>query len=89
MSSCLQRVLRFHGIYTIGISKVLQRICAKTMTREKCGSDQLCAGAKARIESAIHASLCPNCSTKNENDGCVLLVDATKAFNALSRLLAL
>uniref|UniRef100_A0A0A9WIR6 Reverse transcriptase domain-containing protein n=1 Tax=Lygus hesperus TaxID=30085 RepID=A0A0A9WIR6_LYGHE len=74
-------------------SRHLQRLCAKTMAiltrvdlNDECSANQLCAGTKAGVEGAVHGI-----SQLFENNNCegVLLMDASNAFNALSRPLAL
>jgi hypothetical protein len=79
------------GVRPIGVGETLRRIVGKTvcyLTRddieEVCGISQLCCGIKAGIEGAIHAT-----SDMFNEYGCngwgVLSVDATNAFNNISR----
>ncbi|CAB0002767.1 unnamed protein product [Nesidiocoris tenuis] len=48
------------GVRPIGVGEVLHRICSKTDTltgddqREAVCADQLCRGAKAGVEGAVH-----------------------------------
>ena len=81
------------GVRPIGICETVRRIIAKAalqLTRqdvqEAAGSLQLCAVQPSGVEAAIHAvrSIFEDSSTD-----CVLLVDASNAFNSLNRQTAL
>ena len=81
------------GVRSIGVGECRQRMEAKTMAlvvgidvQDLRGADQLCAGIKAGIESAIHAM--KKIFDMEENEG-LLLVDARNAFNLLNRPAAL
>ena len=81
------------GVRPIGISDTARRIIAKALLsivgpdiQDASGCQQLCGGQIAGIEAAVHAT-----RSAFESDDCeaVLLVDASNAFNALNRMVAL
>ena len=81
------------GVRPIGIGDTARRIIAKALLsiaapdiQDASGCQQLCGGQIAGIEAAVHAT-----RSAFESDDCeaVLLVDATNAFNALNRMVAL
>mmetsp|Transcript_9557 Transcript_9557/g.12507 ORF Transcript_9557/g.12507 Transcript_9557/m.12507 type:complete len:221 (-) Transcript_9557:779-1441(-) len=81
------------GVRPIVIGEVRQRIEAKAMAlviginvTEVCGADNLCAGTKAGIEGGVHAV---SDFLSFEETECLILVDASNAFNALAREAAL
>ena len=81
------------GVRPIGIGEVVRRIVGKAALRiispdlkRTAGSDQLCVGQRAGIESAIHQL---RTSFNSSSEQCLLQVDADNAFNSLNRSLAL
>ena len=81
------------GVRPIGIGECRQRLEAKAMAlatgidlQELCAADQLCAGSKAGVEAAVHAM---REVFDDPDTDCLLLVDASNAFNRLSRPAAL
>ena len=83
------------GIRPIGICEVGDRFLSKTMAhvtgddvKNECGIDQLCSGIKGGIEAAVHGM--QHLFQSNCDDGWgLLLVDASNAFNSVSRSAAL
>ena len=81
------------GVRPIGIGEVPMRVMARAMAwvtgvevEIACGADQLCARLKGGAEGGIHVM--SGVFDSGEVD-CVLLVDATNAFNSVSRPAAL
>ena len=81
------------GVRPIGICETSRRIIAKAILavtsediQEVAGSQQLCAGQPAGAEAVVHAI---RESFQDDDTEAVLLVDATNAFNALNRQVAL
>ncbi len=81
------------GVHPIGIGDTAQRIIAKALLsiagpniQDASSCQHLCGGQIAGIEAAVYAT-----RSAFESDDCkaVLLVDATNAFNALNRMVAL
>ena len=81
------------AVRPIGIGEVLRRIISKAATRilkkdiqQGAGNVQTCTGVECGIEAAIHAVR----ETFNEDSSeGLMLVDASNAFNALNRKVAL
>lgn len=77
------------GLRPIGIGETFRRIIAKTIMvtvkediKSCAGSLQVCAGQESGAEAAIHAM---KSIFESDDTDCVLLVDATNAFNTLNR----
>ena len=94
MASHLIALDKCPGVRPIGIGESLRRLMGKTVmllagedVQDGCGIDQLCAGAEAGIEAAVHAV--NSLFDEHQGSGWPLLVDATIAFNALHRKTAL
>ena len=81
------------GVKPIGVGETLHWIINKAICvvirfdpSLECGSEQLCAGLQSRIEGAIHAmNELFNVHQHDSTGWSMLLVDATSAFNSLSR----
>ena len=81
------------AVRPIGVGEVIRRICGKCVMNitkrdvvEASGSLQLCAGQKSGSEAAIHAM---HRIFEADDTDAVLLIDASNAFNALNRAVAL
>ena len=81
------------GIRPIGIGETIRRIIGKTImmvlrpdVKHSAGALQTCAGQKSGIEAAIHSM---RELYQDANSDAMLPVDATNAFNSLSREAAL
>ena len=81
------------GVRPIGIGDTARRIIAKAVltivapdVQEATGCRQMCGGQISGIEAAVHAT---RSAFELEENEAVLLVDATNAFNALNRQVAL
>ena len=81
------------GIRPIGIGEVFHRLIGKTVMKlvkpdvmEAAGPLQACSGQRAGCEAAIHAMRKVYQSPETE---CVMLIDATNAFNCMNRQIAL
>lgn len=81
------------GIRPIGIGEVLKRIIGRAVmwhlkpdVMEAAGPLQACSGLQAGCEAAIHSMRDAFARPETE---CVLLIDATNAFNSMNRNVAL
>ena len=77
------------GVRPIGVREVPRRILSKAILfgiKSAAGSNQLCGGQIAGIESAVHSA---REQFNHENSEAMLLVDASNAFNSLNRANAL
>ena len=81
------------GVRPVGIGKVSRRIIGKAVLSvikedilRVAGVKQLCVGQQAGCKAAIHAL---RCIFDHSSTEAILLVDATNAFNNLSRTTAL
>ena len=81
------------AVMPIGVGEVIRRIIGKCVMNvakgdvvEASSSLQLCPGEKAGSEAAIHAT---NTVFEADDTDAVLLIDVSKAFNALNRATAL
>jgi len=84
-----------HGVRPIGIGDVAARLCANVMlyiirdnVQSECLANQICSGLKLEIEGFIHSFR--NLFNDLAQDGWgLLLMDASNAFNSISRLAAI
>eukprot|EP00116_Pleurobrachia_bachei_P002481 sb/3462743/ len=81
------------GIRPIGIGEVLRRLAGKVITQtlkpdliECTAPVQLCAELEGGVEAAVHAA---RDLFDLESTECLLLIDASNAFNSLNRIAAL
>ena len=81
------------SVRPIGIGEILRRLVGKSLAKdfkmdfkETAGPIQVCAGHEAGAEAAIHAM---EQIWDEENTEGILLIDASNAFNALNRRVAL
>ena len=81
------------AVRPIGVGEVLRRIMGKCVTKiiklnviDASGSIQVCTGHKSGSEAATHAM---REIFEHDNSDAVLLMDASNAFNALNRAVAL
>ena len=81
------------GVRPIGVGDTARRIISKAVLsivgpdiQDASGCQQMCGGQIAGIEAAVHATRSAYESVECE---AALLVDATNAFNALNRQVAL
>ena len=101
-SDCTQELLagrliplqkRGGGVRPIGVGEVLRRIIAKSVStilikdiQLAAGTLQTCSGIEAGIEAATHSM---RKTFQKDSSECMLLVDASNAFNNLNRIVAL
>ena len=81
------------GIRPIGVGEVLRRLVGKVVTRslkteiiESTAPIQVCAGLESGVEAAVHAA---RELFESDDCECILLIDASNAFNSLNRKAAL
>ena len=81
------------GIRPIGIGDIWRRFFAKCVlsvansyATDSCGCDQLCAGLRAGVDGAIHGMSALWRELEAEDNTGFLLIDASNAFNEVSRV---